>query len=198
MGRPKQLLPWGASTMLGRTLHNLRQSDVDDIVVVSGHRAEEVAAVARDHGVRTVHNPDYAEGEMLSSLQAALPHLSGTADAVLVVLADQPLVGAPLINQILDAYRSGGGDLVAPAYRGRRGNPVLIGRRYFDEVSDLPWGEAPRALLRRHTADLHLVPVDSEAILLDIDRPEQYQRRRPGTAETTSEQSAGGADAEDT
>lgn len=181
MGRPKQLLSWGETTILGRTLHNLQQSDVDDILVVSGHRAEEVAAIAHERGVRTVHNPDYAEGEMLSSLQAALPHLPRKADAVLVMLADQPLVDAPLINAILDAYRDGAADLVAPAYRGRRGNPVLIGRRYFDELATLPWGDAPRTLLRRHAAALHLVPVDSEAILLDIDRPQEYRRRRPGT-----------------
>ena len=181
MGRPKQLLPWGKTTILGQTLRNLQQSDADDILVVSGHRAEDVASIAREHGVRTLHNPDYAEGEMLSSLQAALPHLSDTVDAVLVMLADQPLVDATLINRILDAYRQGGGDLVAPAYRGRRGNPVLISRRYFDEVAALPWGQAPRALLRRHASDLHLVSVDSEAILLDIDRPEEYRRRRPGT-----------------
>lgn len=179
MGQPKQLLPWGKLTMLGQTLRNLRQSDVDDILVVSGHRAEEVAAIAREHNVHTIHNPDYAEGEMLSSLQAALPHVSKNVDAVLVMLADQPLVDAPLINQILDAFRKGTGGLVAPAYKGQRGNPVLIGSRYFDELAALSWGQAPRALLRRHAADLHLVPVESKAILLDIDRPEEYRQRRP-------------------
>ena len=180
MGEPKQLLPWGQTTMLGRTLRNLQQSNVDDILVVSGHRAEEVAAIARDHGVPTIHNPDYAEGEMLSSLQRAIDHLSNSVDAVLVTLADQPLVGSSLINQILNAYRERAGDLVAPSYEGRRGNPVLIGRRYFEELAALPWGQAPRALLRRHAADLHLVPVKSEAVLVDIDRPEEYERRRPG------------------
>ena len=183
MGRPKQLLPWGETTILGQTLRNLQQSATDDILVVSGHRAEEVARIAREHGLRTIHNPDYATGEMLSSLQAALGHLSAATDAVLVMLADQPLVDAPLINQILTAYREGAGDLVAPAFRGRRGNPVLIGRRYFDELAALPWGDAPRTLLRRHAADLHLVPVDSEAVLVDIDRPPEYERRRPGTPE---------------
>ena len=183
MGRTKQLLPWGETTILGQTLRNLQQSAVDDILVVSGHRAEEVTRIARGHGVRIIHNSDYAEGEMLSSLQAALGHLSGGTDAVLVMLADQPLVDAILINRILSAYRQGAGDLVAPAYRQQRGNPVLIGRPYFDELAALPWGDAPRTLLRRHAADLHLVPVDSEAVLLDIDRPEQYERRRPGTSE---------------
>lgn len=181
MGEPKQLLPWGKTTMLGQTLHNLRQSDVDDLLVVTGHRAEKVAGIARKHGAPTVHNPDYAEGEMLSSLQTALGHLSGATDAVLVTLADQPLVAPPIINQILSAYRAGTAALVAPSYEGRRGNPVLIDRRYFAELAALPWGQAPRDLLRRHAADLHLVPVDSQAILLDIDRPEEYERQRPGT-----------------
>lgn len=179
--------------MLGQTLRNLQQSSVDDILVISGHRAQEVAAVAREYGVPTVHNPDYAKGEMLSSLQRALGHLDAAADAVLVMLADQPLVTPSLINQIVSAYQEGAGDLVAPSYEGRRGNPVLIGRRYFEEVAALPWGLAPRALLRRHPTDLHLVPVASEAVLVDIDRPEEYERRRPGSAAADDESDEGSA-----
>ena len=129
---------------------------------------------------------------MLSSLQTALRHLGGAVDAVLVVLADQPLVGPPLINQIVGAYREGAGELVAPSHDGRRGNPVLIGRRYFEEVTALPWGEAPRALLRRHASEVHLVPVESEAVLVDIDRPAEYESRRPGSS-TSGQQGEGGA-----
>ena len=71
------------------------------------------------------------------------------------------------------------GALVAPSYDGQRGNPVLIGRAHFEELLSLPPGAAPRALLKRHPADLHLEPVDDPAVLRDLDRPEQYQRWRP-------------------
>lgn len=179
MGVPKLLLPWGDTTVLGHTLHQLQQSAVDDTLLVSGHRAEEIATIAETHRVEVVHNPAYAEGEMLSSLQVGLRHLPEETAAVLVVLADQPLIGPQTINRLLAAYAEGQGDLIAPTYQGIRGNPVLIGRPYFDELLALPQGDAPRTLLRRHRNHLHLVPVESEAILQDLDRPEDYERYRP-------------------
>lgn len=179
MGVSKLLLPWGETTVLGQTLTHLQESKVDEILLVSGHQAEKVAAIAQAFEVEVVHNEAYAEGEMLSSLQVGVGHLSADADAVLVILADQPLVRPEVIDRLLAAYEAGKGELIAPTYEGRRGNPVLIGRPYFAELLALPWGQAPRELLRRHPAALHLLPVESAAILQDLDRPEQYQRHRP-------------------
>lgn len=179
MGVPKLLLPWGETTVLGHTLHQLRQSQVDACLLISGHQAQEITAVAAAHRVPVVHNPAYAEGEMLSSLQVGLCHLPAGTDAVLVILADQPLVGPEIVNRLLVAYEAGHGDLIAPTFQGIRGNPVLIGRPYFAELLALPWGHAPRTLLRRHLDRLYLVPVESVAILQDLDRPEDYERYRP-------------------
>lgn len=180
MGRPKQLLPWGDRTVLGQTLHNLQQSTVDEIVVVTGHEAQAVTAIAAQFDVSLIHNEAYDEGEMLSSLQKAVATVGERSDAVLVVLADQPMVSPQLIDRLLNAYADGWGDLLAPAYRGQRGNPVLIGRRYFQELLDLGRGKAPRHLLRRYQDKVRLVDVDSEAVLQDVDSPEDYERYRPG------------------
>jgi CTP:molybdopterin cytidylyltransferase MocA len=57
---------------------------------------------------------------------------------------------------------------------------VLIGRRYFAELLTLPAGSAPRDLVRRYASDLHLVAVESDAVVQDIDRPENHERWRPG------------------
>jgi molybdenum cofactor cytidylyltransferase len=179
MGQSKQLLPWGGTTVLGRTLENLRASTVHDIVVVSGHKADAVKAIAGEQGLATVYNRDYAAGEMLSSLQVAVRQLAANRSAALVTLADQPMVRPGVIDLILDAYRKGKGDLLAPFYRGRRGNPVLIGRRYFAELLALPPGAAPRDLLQRHPDDLVMVEVDTDSVLRDLDRPEEYERWRP-------------------
>jgi molybdenum cofactor cytidylyltransferase len=172
-------LPWGGTTVLGRTLENLRASTVHDIVVVSGHKADAVKAIAGEQGLATVYNRDYAVGEMLSSLQVAVRQLAANRSAALVTLADQPMVRPGVIDLILDAYRKGKGDLLAPFYRGRRGNPVLIGRRYFAELLALPPGAAPRDLLQRHPDDLVMVEVDTDSVLRDLDRPEEYERWRP-------------------
>lgn len=178
-GVTKQLLPWGDTTVLGQTIRHARQTAVHHVLVVCGHAAQKIEAVAHAEGAEAIHNPHYAAGEMLSSLQTAVRHLPKFVSAVLVMLADQPMVQPQTIDQILTAYWRGESDLIAPVHNGRRGNPVLIGQRYFDELLALPPGDAPRTLLRRHRHALHLVNVATDAIHRDLDRPEDYERWRP-------------------
>jgi len=186
MGASKLLLPWGEATVLDRTLAQLERSSVTDILVVTGHDAEAVAVVARAHGARTIHNPDYASGGMLSSLRLAVGCLAPEVEGVLVALADQPMVETATIDALVSAFRSTGAGFVAPVHAGRRGNPVLIARRHFAALAALPAGAAPRALLARHPEDLRLVAVESEAVLCDIDRPEDYRRWRPADTRSST------------
>jgi molybdenum cofactor cytidylyltransferase len=179
MGRVKQLLPWGNRTLLDETLRNVRASRIEHLVVVTGYRAEVVADIARRAGAEVVHNEAYATGEMLSSLQVAVTTMPPECQAVLVMLADQPLVEPETINKLVAAFEEGKGQLIAPSFQGRRGNPVIIGRAHFDELLSLPRGAAPRHLLQRHRDALHLVPVDSESVLIDIDRPADYEQHSP-------------------
>jgi len=177
MGRSKQQLSWGETTILGQTIRNLQESAVHDNLVVTGYEAAAIEAIAAAEGVPTVTNARYAEGEMLSSLQTAVTQLSQNIAAVLVMMADQPMVETGTINSLLEAYWQGMGDIIAPVYGGRRGNPVLIDRRHFSEILALPAGAAPRDLLQRH--EVYLVPVQSKSVLQDIDRLEDYQQYRP-------------------
>lgn len=179
MGRQKLLLPWGETTVLGQVLTNVLASDIHDVLLVSGHEAAAVEAVAGAHGVATVWNEAFSAGEMLSSLQTAVRRLPPEIEAVLVVLGDQPLVGTAVINQLLHAYWGLAGAIIAPVYQGQRGNPVLIDRRHFAELLELPLGAVPRDLLRRHPDAVHLLEVAEEGVLLDLDRPEAYEQWRP-------------------
>lgn len=174
----KLLLPWGETTVLGQVLAEVGETAVHDTFVVTGHEADTVAQVATTQGMTVIYNPDYAVGEMLSSLQTAVRALPSYISAVLVVLADQPLVTAAMMDQLLVAYWQMQGELIAPTYQGQRGNPVLIGRRFFAELLDLPPGAAPRHLLQRHADALHLVPMPDDAALLDLDDYEAYERLR--------------------
>lgn len=179
MGRPKQLLTWGDTTVLGQTIRNLLQSSVNEIVVVSGYQAQQVETVSAQFGVETVYNERYASGGMVASVQTALRSLPDNCEAILVMLADQPMVETATINRLVEAWSKNRGELLAPVIGDRRGNPVLFSRRYFDELLSLPEGAAPRDLLRRHDADLNLVEVETDSILHDLDEIEDYERWRP-------------------
>lgn len=181
MGANKLLLPWGTETVLGQTVQNALASDVSAVLVVTGHEAEAITAVAQAAGVNTLYNSAVAQGgEMITSLQVALRQLPEVVTAVLVILGDQPMVLPETLNRLLHAYYQGAADLIAPVYQGQRGNPVLIGRAHFAELLALPPTAAPRDVLHRHTHALHLVEVDTPTILQDLDSPEDYQRwQRP-------------------
>lgn len=174
----KQLLPWGSTTVLGQTIANVQQTAVHDHLVITGHEADKVRQTAEAAEAKTLHNPNYAAGEMISSLQTAVRALDESVTAVLVMLADQPMVQPETMNLLLEAYWQGRGDLIAPVFEGQRGNPVLIGRRYFAELLALPASAAPRTLLRRHADALHLVQVPTDDILRDLDNPTQYAQEQ--------------------
>ena len=177
MGRSKQQLPWGDTTVLGQTIRNLKQSAVHTVLVVTGHETAAATAIAAAEGVSAVFNPRYAEGEMVSSLQKAITYLEPQDGAVLVMLADQPLVEAETINKIIEAYWQDMSAIIAPEHHGQRGNPVLFDRRHFAEILALPPGSAPRDVIKRHKVTI--VPVESPSVLQDIDQPQDYQRHKP-------------------
>jgi molybdenum cofactor cytidylyltransferase len=178
MGRNKLLLPWSDTTVLGRTLDNVTAAGVFETVIVTGHERESVIRIVTPSGLPTIHNTDYANG-MLSSVQAAVRQLPPHVSAALVVLGDQPMVPPAVLDRLLSAYAATPRGLVAPTFNGRRGNPVLIDRRHFAELLALPAEAAPRVLLQNHRDDVLSVAVNSEAILHDLDQPQEYERHRP-------------------
>lgn len=178
MGQSKVLLPWaGGRSVIEAIVSRLTTARLSDVVVVSGYRAGDVARKLKRSPARTVHNPNYARGEMLSSLQTGLKALPDTVSACLVVLGDQPALDARVIGQVLAAYAAGRGDIVVPVYRGIRGHPVLIDRRFWPELLAQEEG-TPRKVLARHPRDVALVKVNTDSILRDIDTPEQYRHER--------------------
>lgn len=180
MGEAKLLLPWGeGSTIIRETVVGALAAGLPELIVVTGAWQAEVEAQLVGLPVRTVHNPNYLEGEMISSLQAALRAASSESEAVLVFLGDQPAIEPPAVQAVLAAYAQGCGQAVMPAYQGRRGHPVLFDRALWDGLLALPPGRAPRDLLREREAGVCEVPVDTPSVLLDIDTPDDYARAKP-------------------
>lgn len=182
MGRAKQLLPWGETTMVGQTIKEVVHSQVDDCLVVSGAYRAEVEREAAKWGVAAVYNPDYAAGEMISSLKLAVRVLITRPRppyGVVIMLADLPMIGSDVINLVVEALRTNPTGLVVPTFGGRRGHPVGIGRPLFEELLALPLAAAPRDLFRSHPDLVTELPVATDAILKDIDTPNQYQAFKP-------------------
>jgi len=181
-GRPKALVELDGQTLAERGVATLLAGGADPILVVTG--AAQVA-LAPEHEVHTVYNGEWRTG-MGSSLRAALrsPVLSQDVGAVVVALADQPLVGAAAVARLIAAYRSGASVAVA-AYDGQPRNPVLLAREHWAEVIATATGDqGARAFLRARPDLVTLVECGDAGRPDDIDTPADLDRiagryRRP-------------------
>jgi molybdenum cofactor cytidylyltransferase len=179
MGQPKVLLPWeNGKPILEHILHQLIAARVDHITVVTGNRAGEVAQIAAKMGVEAVFNADYATGEMLSSVKAGLRALPSHLAAAMIVLGDQPRIQPRVVTQVLTTYAERAHDIVAPSYQRRRGHPILIDRRYWNEILALPPDGAPRDVINAHADRIAYVNVDTDSVLSDVDTPQEYAQER--------------------
>jgi len=176
-GAFKPLLKWGTRTVIETCINNLRRSRIGEIIVVLGHREADVRARLAGAGVEFAINRNYQQG-MVSSIKTALSLISPQADAILIGLVDQPMVGSEVINAIITAYGDGEKKIVLPTYQGQHGHPIIMSTDYIDEIMNIPndSDEGLRSVINAHRDEVLEVPVDSRAILDDIDRPEDYAR----------------------
>lgn len=175
MGRPKQLLPFGRRTVLQTVVDMLQSVPVEQIIVVVGHRSDEVVTLLPP-GVRAVVNEDYVSG-MFSSVLAGLGALPPDTEGMLLLLGDQPQIRAEVVRAVIDRFKTGDRGLVIPETDGKRGHPVMIDvRKYADEMRRLDGSEGLKPVVRGHPEDTAIVAIEDEAILRDMDTPEDYER----------------------
>jgi molybdenum cofactor cytidylyltransferase len=175
MGTQKLLLPFAGQTVIGHIVDQVLAGGVRSAVAVVAGNNQAVRAALNDRAVVFTENPD-PEGDMLSSVRAGLRALSQDTSAALIVLGDQPSIDSRLVRSLVDAHQSNGRGIVAPAYRGERGHPMLVAAQFFDELLHNYDGVGLRGLLAAHADDLFELPVSDERVLTDMDYPEDYQR----------------------
>ena len=148
------------------------------VIVVTGHEAEAVADALHGESIELVHNPDFAEG-LSTSLRRGLAALPEEADGVLVCLGDMPGVDAGVLDRLIAAFSPLEGRAIClPTWKGKRGNPVLLGRRFFPEIQALTGDVGAKPLVADYPELVAEVPMPDDAVLTDIDTPDALARRR--------------------
>ena len=193
MGTPKQLLPFGESTIVETVVDNMLNAKFSQVIVIVGHCAEQVKNILGKRKVKIVLNPDYEEG-MLTSAQTGVrslkiynemkqiddvnidihpDHKSGFS----LMLVDQPFISSKLINTVIAAYAETDKGIVLPSYNLRRGHPVIFHHRYAEAILELDADSGGvRSLYNTFSDDIHYVSVDTDDVLRDIDYPDDYRR----------------------
>ena len=174
MGRAKQILPFGDSTILGTVLAALAASEVDGVTVVLGRNWQEVYPTIESLDVEVVVNPRPERG-MLSSAQWGLGQLRDDADSFLFVLGDQPQIQQETVDRLIQRAGESERGIALPTHGGRRGHPLLVDARHKRAILALPLSGGLNQLLEAHPGDIEEVPVESASVLIDIDTPEEYE-----------------------
>lgn len=148
------------------------------MLVVLGHRAEEISANLDGTGAEWVYNPRYLEG-MLTSIQAGVSAAPPETEWLVIALGDQPSLRPEVVSLLLREAQAGlaeGQSLVVPSYNGRRGHPLVLHARHREEIAALDPEVGLRELMRRHPEEIRHVVVPDEGVLLDMDTPDDYRR----------------------
>ena len=175
--RPKCLLELGGVPLIRRTLIALSGAGVDEVVVVLGHHADLVAPAVEAFPVTVVHNPRPDDGQV-SSQRLGLAALTGKCDAVVMVLADQPLVNAQDITALIGAWkkRPQGVGVVYPEVRGERGNPVVFDADVREQILSGAANAGCRQWQSQHPELVAPFLTDNRRYRVDIDTIEDIER----------------------
>jgi molybdenum cofactor cytidylyltransferase len=176
MGEPKVLLPLGDRSLLAYVITAAQASKCEAVLVVAGSHAGEVRREAEALGARVIVNPGYADG-MSTSVAVGIAALPPDCEAAVVLLGDQPRIGAAAIDRLIDAYHATGKPMVLSRYGGVAGPPALIARALFPEVTALTGDAGARAVAARHPDRVAEVALAADEAW-DVETPEDLARLR--------------------
>ena len=171
------LMPWGKSTVLQTVISTIQSAGIEDILVVTGGVRGQVESLV-GKSVQTVFNPDFENGEMLSSIQVGLFEKKHEASAALICLGDQPQVREGTVRSVCNEFLKNKPAIVVPSYEMQRGHPWLVARPLWDELLKMKASQTPRDFLQKQAKKIRYVMVDTPSIIEDLDTPEDYLKFR--------------------
>lgn len=173
MGQPKQLLRYGGQSLIRRAAETAIESRWNRTVVVIGNEARQMRAELAGLPVSVIENENWRIG-MSSSIRAGMAELSNDdLDAVIVMLCDQPLVTAEILNDLLFTHFKTGQPIVASSYGDIEGAPAFFTRELFAELHSLTGDEGARRVISKHPELVATIEFQQGA--LDVDTPHEYE-----------------------
>ena len=179
MGKDNKLLRnIGGASLVRNTAIEMLKSDIDSCSIVLGYQSDKVAAVIKDLNINLILNPFWEKGQA-SSLKAALNTLDSSYSDILVMLGDLPGVKSKHINKIIEEHllaNNRKSKITIPSFNGKKGNPVIWGKSFFPDLSNLEGDVGGRTLFDQHPAAINLLVMEDEAVITDTDTPEDFEK----------------------
>jgi len=174
-GIAKPLIRLQGVPLITRHLIALSGAGVDEVVVVTGYARDAVEEQVRSFSVTLAHNEAHAEGQQ-GSVRVGLTALDGSFDAVIVMLADQPLIGASDLTELIGAFKKRpAGHVVVPVVRGQRGNPVVLDGVAHAQILASDANLGCRHLIERQPELVHVHETANTRFVTDLDTVEDVR-----------------------
>lgn len=173
MGENKLRLPLLEKTVLETTLEKVEKAGFKEIILVTGHEALHWDFLATKSNVKIVYNENYLLGQG-TSLACAVEYIDENCSGAMFLMADQPAFEIETIELLIENFKDET-QIIAPYLGEKRGNPVILGRKYFAEIAMLKADMGAREILKQNVENLVQVQVDDVGIFLDVDTKEAYR-----------------------
>lgn len=173
MGAFKPLLPFGEQTVIESCINYLNEGGAETVVVVVGHRADQVRRRLLNHNVQFALNPD-PTSEMDVSIAAGVRALPDTARAVIISLVDYPAIPSTVVSELIAEWNKGA-LLVKPTRNGVGGHPVLVDLKLREELLGLNPEQGLKGLFDKYKDQVIRVEVNSPFIARDMDTWDDYR-----------------------
>ena len=178
-GQPKQLLRLKNKYLIEWVLDAALNSKLSRVVLVLGYAHQKILQAL---GEKTRHsklhieiNPHYKKGQS-RSLRIGLATLKSDFPALIFLLGDQPMLNSATINTLLERFWSADKDICVPTYRGRRKNPAIFSRRFYDLLMDLEGDTGARQLIDDNPDQVLTLEIDDPLYFFDIDTPQDFEK----------------------
>lgn len=177
-GQPKQLLDWRGKPFIRAVAMVALEAGLSPVIVVIGASAERIAAAVNGLPVQIAHNQEWKSGQA-SSIRTGVQTLTsltgkGTPGGAIFLLADQPQVTPTILHALMEKHASTLAPIIAPLVIDRRANPVLFDHSVFPDLLELEGDVGGRGIFPRYKVTY--LPWHDEALLFDVDTPENYRR----------------------
>lgn len=175
MGGPKQLLEVNGICMLDHAIQAALNAGMSVPIVVLGANAKQIKSQSiLLNQCKVALNKKFDQG-LSTSLIRGVHSSPSESTAYIFILADQPLVVGALVLEMINEFRKVRADILYPEYRGQRGNPVIITSRLRNQLLLSKGDSGAKFLFSDSTLKIVAYPVHTDAVITDVDTPEEYQ-----------------------
>lgn len=172
----KPLLKLGDSTIIGTAILSLQEAGIREIVVITGHYGERLGSYLAALGVTCLYNDRYETTDMFYSAQIGLNYLKDRCGRLFFSPGDVPLFARSSLQLMLDQMDHSDCDILLPTYGGEVGHPILLTCRAIPSLTAYAGAGGLNAAIDRFAGAKEVIELDDMGIILDADRPEDYER----------------------